>query len=74
MDGREGGREEVWVGRESGGRAVAGGSPGAPCILRILSLQEPGAEKTNNGVHYRLRLVYNNGERGPLPTGYRSTM
>ncbi|XP_045741481.3 transcription factor COE4 isoform X1 [Mirounga angustirostris] len=25
--------------------------------------REPGAEKTNNGVHYRLRLVYNNGLR-----------
>ncbi|XP_045689413.1 transcription factor COE4 isoform X1 [Phyllostomus hastatus] len=24
---------------------------------------EPGAEKTNNGIHYRLRLVYNNGLR-----------
>lgn len=31
-------------------------------ILLILALQEPGAEKTNNGIHYRLRLVYNNGE------------
>lgn len=53
---REGGvREECWVG-------VAGGSLGTPSILPILSLQEPGAEKTNNGIHYRLRLVYNNGE------------
>nr|XP_039335680.1 transcription factor COE4 isoform X1 [Saimiri boliviensis boliviensis] len=25
--------------------------------------REPGAEKTNNGIHYRLRLVYNNGLR-----------
>lgn len=33
-------------------------------VLRTLSLQEPGAEKTNNGIHYRLRLVYNNGEWG----------
>lgn len=37
-------------------------------VLPILRLQEPGAEKTNNGIHYRLRLVYNNGERVlPLP-------
>lgn len=53
-------REEVWVGE--GGRGVTVGSLGAPSILPILSLQEPGAEKTNNGIHYRLRLVYNNGE------------
>ncbi|XP_036041097.1 transcription factor COE4 isoform X7 [Onychomys torridus] len=25
--------------------------------------REPGTEKTNNGIHYRLRLVYNNGLR-----------
>ncbi|XP_057385889.1 transcription factor COE4 isoform X4 [Balaenoptera acutorostrata] len=25
--------------------------------------REPGGEKTNNGIHYRLRLVYNNGLR-----------
>nr|XP_055121789.1 transcription factor COE4 isoform X3 [Symphalangus syndactylus] len=25
--------------------------------------REPGAEKTNNGIHYRLQLVYNNGLR-----------
>ncbi|KAM8775802.1 transcription factor COE4 [Rhynchonycteris naso] len=25
--------------------------------------REPGAEKTNNGIHYRLRLVYSNGLR-----------
>ena len=53
---------------------MTGGSLGAPSILPILSLQEPGAEKTNNGIHYRLRLVYNNGERSPPPMGYHSTM
>ena len=50
------------MGEEWRGRGVTGGSLGAPSILPILSLQEPGAEKTNNGIHYRLRLVYNNGE------------
>lgn len=36
--------------------------PWEQSALPIWSMQEPGAEKTNNGIHYRLRLVYNNGE------------
>lgn len=30
-----------------------------------LSLQEQGNEKTNNGTHYKLQLLYSNGERPP---------
>lgn len=28
-----------------------------------LSFQEQGNEKTNNGTHYKLQLLYSNGER-----------
>ncbi|KAB0395062.1 hypothetical protein E2I00_020045 [Balaenoptera physalus] len=32
-------------------------------FIHISASKEPGGEKTNNGIHYRLRLVYNNGLR-----------
>lgn len=59
MNGYTGERE-----REKGGDGVGLGVPWALAAssLTPVSLQEPGVEKTNNGIHYRLRLVYNNGE------------
>lgn len=51
--------------RLKGGKE-AGGSP-VPENPLVLSLQEPEAEKTNNGIHYRLRLVYNNGKQKLRP-------
>lgn len=32
-------------------------------LERCLSFQEQGNEKTNNGTHYKLQLLYSNGER-----------
>ena len=32
-----------------------------------LSFQEQGNEKTNNGTHYKLQLLYSNGERPECP-------
>lgn len=40
-------------------------SKGLTCCL---SFQEQGNEKTNNGTHYKLQLLYSNGER-PAPVG-----
>lgn len=61
-----------------GPAAVARGAPARPGRARLTlnaiiyrSLQEPNNEKTNNGIHYKLQLLYSNGKRdpaGPWPT------
>lgn len=38
--------------------------PHLPCLLRI---QEANSEKTNNGIHYRLQLLYSNGKGWESP-------
>lgn len=31
-------------------------------LIKNVFLQEPTSEKTNNGIHYKLQLLYSNGE------------
>ncbi|KAG8508800.1 Transcription factor COE1 [Galemys pyrenaicus] len=38
-------------------------SPASPVSLRPAATQEANSEKTNNGIHYRLQLLYSNGIR-----------
>lgn len=43
-------------------------TPGALNAIIYRYFQEPNNEKTNNGIHYKLQLLYSNGKwRRPLP-------
>ena len=58
---------------EVGPLAHADLSPASLVSLRPAATQEANSEKTNNGIHYRLQLLYSNGEApvgsAPAPRG-----
>lgn len=50
-------------------RAHADLSPASLVSVRPDATQEANSEKTNNGIHYRLQLLYSNGEAPHLGLG-----
>lgn len=54
------------LGRGGGPSAVAAPTPITLNAIIYRYFQEPNNEKTNNGIHYKLQLLYSNG-KWPLP-------